>query len=276
MLKQKYGINLYGRTAAMYAALSQEQKEKYLSRIGYTGPCIPTYDVLAQLMDRHCSSIPFENLDVYYFHNEPGLTLDELFSKLILHRRGGYCFELNGLFSKLLKALGYDVSACVARIVTGDAFPTPCHETLIVTIDEKRYFCDVGFGGPVPRIPLEIRYDEDLFCISGKKYRFEKQGQFTSLHVLEESGFRKMMLFDETPVDPVDFLPLNAFCAYSPKQPFIHKAMVWIKTPDGRTSLDGNVLRISNAQGTTERILSTFEETSSALIEHFGLDVNRD
>ena len=257
----------------MYARLSTEQTSLYLSRIGYCGPRRADVDVLAELMNLHTLHIPFENFDVCFLRREPELTLEALFDKLILRRRGGYCFELNGLFTYLLESMGFEVRRCAARIVHGPALPPPAHEMLIVCTGGKEYFCDVGFGGPVPRIPMEMRYDAPLSCISGNTYLFEKRGRLTALQILGQDGFSDIMLFDETPCDPVDFLPLNTFCACSPKQPFVHKPMAWLRTPEGKISLDGNTLRIKEGDELAERILSTPEEVVSAISEYFGIDV---
>jgi len=259
----------------MYTRLTKDQTESYLARLAYDGPRRADFDVLARLMNRHSLSIPFENFDVCFLHREPELTVEALFDKFILRRRGGYCFELNGLFAKLLESLGFEIRRCAARIVHGDALPPPAHELLIVRLGEKDYFCDVGFGGPVPLAPIELRYDVPLECISGNRYRFEKRGRLTAVQILGQVGFSDFMLFDETPCDPVDFLPLNAFCAFSPKQPFIHRPMAWLRTPDGKISLDWNVLRIKKGPEMTERVLSSPEEISSAICEYFGISIDQ-
>src|SRR5438132_13873753 len=91
--------------------------EAYLERIGYRGPTRPSSRVLRRLHRRNLLTIPFENLDIH-LHRPIILNEAALYDKIIQHRRGGFCYELNGSFASLLKKLGFKVSilsACVTR-----------------------------------------------------------------------------------------------------------------------------------------------------------------
>src|ERR671921_596800 len=120
--------------------------EAYLERIGYRGPRAPTAETLRRLHVAHLLAVPFENLSIHA--GEPVVLDDEsLFEKVVARGRGGFCYELNGLFAALLRELGFRVemlSAAVAR--RGGGFgPEFDHMALLVTLEE-RWLADVGFG----------------------------------------------------------------------------------------------------------------------------------
>src|SRR3989454_11031019 len=118
----------------------------YLERIGYGGRTRPSPDVLRRLHKKHLLSIPFENLDIHV--GRPIiLSEDAFYEKLITHRRGGFCYELNGSFAALLTSLGFKVRMLSARVARKDGGFTPefDHMTLLVAM-KGRWLADVGFG----------------------------------------------------------------------------------------------------------------------------------
>ena len=246
----------------------------YLARIGFVGAVSTDLKTLQKLIVKQLGSIPFEDLDVFHGHKEPSLETKALFEKIIVNRRGGYCFELNGLFAKLLQALGFTVRSLMARVVWHYGHLTPpSHQVNIVTIDGKDYFCDVGFGGPIPYCPLPISFDREEVCtVSGRKYRFAKTGNWITIEAEFEGGFKPMLQFLDNPCDPVDFMPLNCFCAHSPIEPFLLKQMVWLATEEGRRSSDGDVLKLEKNGKTIEAKLETESQLREALKTWFGID----
>ena len=120
--------------------------EGYLKRINYSGSLEPTADTLRALQVAHLKTVPFENLSIHA--NEPIVLEDDaLFDKIVRRRRGGYCYEANGLFTALLRALGFEVAMLAAGVAKKDGGfgPQFDHMTLIVTLEE-RWLSDVGFG----------------------------------------------------------------------------------------------------------------------------------
>jgi N-hydroxyarylamine O-acetyltransferase len=127
--------------------------ERYLARIGYTATPRPDVDTLRDLQLAHLRSVPFENLDVY---RGVDVSVDpaDVFTKILDHNRGGWCFELNGAFALLLEAIGFDVTRLGAAVLLGGPTVVIDHLCLEVTLDEP-YLVDVGFGdGFVLPIPL--------------------------------------------------------------------------------------------------------------------------
>uniref|UniRef100_A0A8C8VLV2 arylamine N-acetyltransferase n=1 Tax=Pelusios castaneus TaxID=367368 RepID=A0A8C8VLV2_9SAUR len=120
----------------------------YLSRIGYQGPTEPTWETLRALHHCHLFSVPFESLSVHC--GEPIiLALPLLYDKIVRRRRGGFCYENNGLFLWLLQALGFSTTGLAGRVrnrFTG-RFGPPCdHLVLLVRLGDQHFLCDVGFG----------------------------------------------------------------------------------------------------------------------------------
>ena len=135
--------------------------DAYLKRIGYSGPRAATLETLSALQALHPRSIPFENLDT--LSGRPvALDLRSLERKLVQSRRGGYCFEQNLLFKHALVALGFDAAALAGRVVwerPAGEVRARTHMVLLVALGERRYVCDVGFGGLTPTAPIELTVD---------------------------------------------------------------------------------------------------------------------
>src|ERR1041384_4114649 len=151
----------------------------YLDRINYRGPLNTDAETLRQLHIAHLRNVPFENLSIHA--HEPIVLNDEsLFKKIVTRRRGGFCYELNGLFAALLRALGFQVTMLSAEVANTDAtFSAPFdHMTLLVTLDE-RWLVDVGFGDSFIE---PLRLDEHGPQIQGDRaYRIEPAGDYSGM-----------------------------------------------------------------------------------------------
>src|SRR4051794_33731222 len=88
--------------------------DAYLEGIRYAGPRAPSAETLRALHRAHLYAVPFENLDIGR-GRRLSLALPDLFDKIVTRRRGGFCYELNGLFGWLLESLGYRVTHLSAR-----------------------------------------------------------------------------------------------------------------------------------------------------------------
>src|ERR1043165_6754189 len=121
--------------------------DAYLARIAYSGPGDTTAATLRALHERHLLTVPFENLDI---HLGREILTDEqrIVDKVVRRRRGGFCYELNGAFAALLRALGFDVEMLSARVPRADGTTSPefDHMTLLVRAGGERWLAGVGFG----------------------------------------------------------------------------------------------------------------------------------
>jgi len=121
---------------------------EYLNRIKYEGDMTPGLKLLQGLQKSHLMTVPFENLDIHY-GNPIELDLGSFYRKIIIQKRGGFCYELNSLFQTLLDLLGFESKIISARVYDSqknDFGEQYDHLAVIVTLDSKEYFVDVGFG----------------------------------------------------------------------------------------------------------------------------------
>ena len=128
----------------------------YLDRIAYTGPISPTLDVLRNLHRHHMLSVPFENLDIAQSRK---IVCEEnaFIQKIVERRRGGFCYELNGAFASLLRAIGFKVTLLSARVPRDDGGQSPEFDHLALRVDlEEPWLADVGFGDSFPE-PLQLQ-----------------------------------------------------------------------------------------------------------------------
>nr|WP_236850535.1 arylamine N-acetyltransferase [Chryseobacterium sp. MEBOG07] len=113
--------------------------EKYLERIHYSGEVETNLETLKKIHQLHPKYIPFENIDSYT-GTVPSLQVNDIFKKLVIDSRGGYCYEQNLLLSEVLRYLGFNVKLQLGRVVWGrqeDSIAAQTHLLLIVDLKEK-------------------------------------------------------------------------------------------------------------------------------------------
>ena len=141
--------------------LSACQAGQYLERIGVSEATAKDVSAegLSALVRLHQLSVPFETYEIKVLGRTPSLELDDLFEKIVIERRGGYCFELNKLFEALLKALGYKARPVLCRAVERTGRSPINHRGILVTIGNVDHFVDVGYGGPMPAGALVLTHE---------------------------------------------------------------------------------------------------------------------
>ena len=247
---------------------------EYLSRINYRGPVEPSAETLRALHVAHLRAVPFENLSIHA--GEP-VTLEDaaLFDKIVRRRRGGFCYEVNGLFAALLRALGFDVqmlSAGVAR--PGGSFgPDFDHMALVVTLEE-RWLADVGFGDSFVE---PLRLDERGAQQQGRRaYRIDADGDHLILTRRDAPGgaWEPQYRFTLRPHQYPDYAEMCRYHQTSPDSHFTRSRICSRVTPAGRVTLSGLRLIETDADGTRrERDLADESEYAAALREHFGVSM---
>ncbi|MEP6569661.1 MAG: arylamine N-acetyltransferase [Acidobacteriota bacterium] len=242
----------------------------YLDRINYRGSLLPTAATLRQLQLTHLLTVPFENLSIH--NNEPIVLEDEaLFRKIVERRRGGFCYECNGLFAALLRALGFEVDMLSARVANAAGIfgPDFDHMTLAVSLDE-RWLVDVGFGDSF-REPL--RLDERGEQVQGNwAYRIETDGSDFTLMQRDGVEWKSQYRFNLVPHEYADY---EAMCRYhqtSPESHFTRGRICSLATAEGRVSLsDMRFITTSRNGERQEKILTSQAEYDSILAEGFGI-----
>jgi len=246
----------------------------YLQRIQYTEHPKPDLSTLVQLQRTHMQTVPFENLDIGLGRR---IQLDEksLWQKLIINRRGGFCYELNGLFAWLLKEIGLEVTYLNARVFnsTGEMGIDFDHLALLVQIPNNttRWIVDVGAGDSFNE-PLKL--DERDEQVQGlRAYKLEqKDNGFIVRQKNYDGTWKKQYFFNLTPHRFPD--EYQAACLYhqtSPETPFTRKSVITRATEDGRITLENEQLIVTKNGVRKERPLANDTEYKNLLNEYFGV-----
>jgi N-hydroxyarylamine O-acetyltransferase len=246
----------------------------YLKRINYQGTLEPTAATLQALHAAHLQQVPFENLDIYrrrLFALDPAA----LFDKIVTRRRGGFCYELNGLFALLLQQLGFEVTRLAARVVNqaGGLGPEFDHLTLQVRCpgeDDTQWLADVGFGDSF----LEpLRFEEQAEQPDGLRiYRIEHDGAQRWLWEHDYNGtWTRQYGFDLQPRQLSDFAAMCRWQQTSSDSSFTGRRICTRATPAGRITLSDLRLIITVDGQRDERLLDSEEEYRVVLSEKFGI-----
>jgi N-hydroxyarylamine O-acetyltransferase len=243
----------------------------YLRRINYTGPLTPTAETLRQLHLAHLFAVPFENLSIVW--GEPIVLSDEaLFEKIVQCHRGGFCYELNGLFAALLRALGFKVVRLEGSVMNprGEFAARFDHMPLMVTLGD-RWLVDVGFGDCF-REPLLL--DERAEQVQGRRaYRIEEVGDgYLVLHRRNEAGeWTTQYRFSLEPHIYSDYAEMCRYHQTSPESFFSQGRICSLATIEGRVTLSKMRLIVTRDSGREEKELHSEEEVLEALRNHFGI-----
>ena len=233
-------------------SFSKEQLAACLKRIGYEKEVTLTRECLDDLIFSCQCHVPYDNLDVFDYGREVRLDGESLYNKIVVNGRGGYCFELNGFFFRILKGLGFDVQPCFCRImigpVTGPQDNFIDHRASIVTLDGQRYFCDVGTGAPMPLAAMPIV--EDVWVNTrGQQFMIRKGDQknwyelYRKMSEQEDGSYEEHLdlYFLDAPVQEIDFMTPNFFM-YMKEDSLPHvRRMVSRKTPTGFVDITNDV-----------------------------------
>ncbi|WP_099021469.1 arylamine N-acetyltransferase family protein [Mycolicibacterium palauense] len=265
--------------------LSDAQIAQYLHRVGHTGPVEATEVALRALIAAHGSAIAFENLDPLMGIPVADLGAEALCDKMVRRRRGGYCFEHNGLFAGVLEGFGFGVQSLTARVVwqnpAGVAEPPTglTHQLLAVTVPgtQDRLLVDVGFGGQTLTSPIRFVPDEvqatrhEPYRLTVQPDRYEHRWV---LHTLIGDRWRPLYTFADQPRPPIDLLMGSWYVSTHPDSIFVRGLSASLVTDDARWNLRGRHLSIHHVGGPSEQV--TFDNASQVLdtlMHRFGLDV---
>jgi N-hydroxyarylamine O-acetyltransferase len=245
--------------------------EAYLRRIEYDGPRQPSAACLRALHRQHLFTVPFENLDIP-FGNPITLDLAQLYDKIVLRRRGGFCYELNGLFCELLTAMGFQVEMLSARVcrAAGGFGPEFDHMLLKVELEEP-WLADVGFGESFIH-PIAFRAggaDE----VNGRRYSVVPAGDEWQLLCEDGKGQVPQYRFRDVPRQLSDYAGMCHFHQTSPESHFTQNWTCSRATSEGRITLANTRLIVTRGKNREERLLTSEAEVRGCLREQFGLEL---
>ncbi|KGD72789.1 acetyltransferase [Tatumella morbirosei] len=225
----------------------------YFSRIHYTGTAAADTATLHALMRHQLFAIPFENLDVQA-GKVVSLIPEEITDKLLYQHRGGYCYELNGLFAMALQASGIRYRFVAARPMFYPARRPKTHMALVAETEGRQWLCDLGFGSYGIRAPLaldmtdcEIPQDFDTFRLTK-----DEEGVYL-LQAKAEGVWANQYSFDLSPTEWVDFLPANYLNSTHPETIFVQKRLIMLHNVSQRLILLGNTLKTITAKGSVKQ-----------------------
>lgn len=248
---------------------------EYIARIRYVGDLGPTSSVLAALQEAHLLTVPFENLDIHAGRRIE-LELPSLFEKIVVRKRGGFCYELNGLFHWLLRNLGFDATLAMARVFDhrrqtyGPEFD---HLLILVRIHEQDWIADVGFGD-FSMHPLEFSINRYLKDRNGE-FLIESLGDgYFGVSRFSHTEQRNVpeYMFSPQPRHLADFVGMCDYHQTSPESIFTRRKVCSISTPTGRITLTGEKLIVTDRGKRDEWAITNGEEFHSALARYFGLN----
>lgn len=265
--------------------LSGDQVDAYLARIGYAGGREPTRQNLLALVRAHRLAVPFETLDCWR-GRRTSIDMQSLFEKIVVRRRGGYCFELNGLFAALLRGLGYRVAENCGRWLLGEENPFPMRRHRVLRVAPATgpvQLVDVGIGVPFMMTPLDFVLDVPQMR-GDRIYRIERDPRLVYVITLKaKDTWTRICGFDTAPYVTADFACVHWWCQTHPDSTFLKNVWVFLPFADGtmrtfsmeknpETGLDEPVLAVFDGKGgLTKRILRDEREIADALKENFGL-----
>lgn len=252
----------------LYEKLTPTDRDLYLERIGLPGlPVKADLDTLNKVLYAHTQYVPFENLDACAAGRCPSLAVRDLFDKVVMQHRGGWCHELNGLLHPFLESLGYEVYSVGARVTANLDFLTPIgHHGVICVLEGKKYYCDVGYGGICFQSALSLDGTPSPFG-----FHIEKHGDW--YEVWRDWGRpMRMLMFADLAYEPQDYLFANYANAVLPGEPFRDTPFISIMKDNRRILLQGTTLTVQT-DGPKTVLAEGMDnaQMTAALKEYFGI-----
>lgn len=246
-------------------------KNEYLRRIGIEENDIePNLENLKKIQRQHLLNAPFENLDIHW-KRPILLDKDKFYEKIIVNRRGGFCYELNGLLFELLNALGYENKLVSARVFDGEGFgPEYDHLAILTKIGGEEYLVDAGFGDFIAE-PLKFVLDEDQRDENGL-FKFQKHdAEYFEVFKKKGEEWESDYLFKVKARDLSEFAEMCAFHQTSPESHFTQNKLCSIMTADGRKTLtDKKFIQTKNGEK-SETEISSEDEFNEILSREFQI-----
>jgi len=244
----------------------------YLSRLGLERQ-EPSLKYLKALQKAHLLHIPFENLDIHY-GRKIILDYSKIYDKVVKRKRGGFCYELNGIFYHLLYHLGFDCHIISAEVMNSEAgeFGKPFdHMAIIVSLANQNWLCDVGFGDGIIN-PIKVVVNEPQIDYT-KYWKIETDAD--ERLILKESSdtstYKSTLRFTLEEKQLIQFMEMCEYHQNSPESTFTNKKLVTKLLPNGRVTLTGRKLKIHDLGESKEIELMNEDEFLSKLQHHFGI-----
>ncbi len=258
----------------------------YLDRIHFSAPpdletSEPSLQMLQMLHKVHLLAVPFENLSIHY--GQPVILQEEmLYDKIVRRHRGGFCYELNGLFAWLLRRLGFQVTLLSAEVSQADGGFSPEFEHLTLLIhrlDGVDWLADIGFGDSF-LLPLRFEAGLEQEGGDGRAYRLQREEgeseentkhEYWTMQQFSDGKWEAQYRFTLQPHELTDFTQRCHYQQTSPESHFTQKRICSLALPTGRITLS-DLRFITTTHGKKEeRVVASEEEYREVLSEYFGI-----
>ena len=244
----------------------------YLQRIGYTDDIAVSLESLKSLHNAQFKSIPFENFDICLNRNI-NLSPSTIFNKLVGKNRGGYCFELNGLLLMALQHYGFEARSLLARVHLADLPTGRSHQASLVSVKNKKWIVDAGFGADTPPEPVPFILDTAL-PVNSKTIRIIKDDLFTyMLQMKKDNAWVSLYSFDLNHVCDGDITYANYYTSTHPDSRFVCSRVASLPLEDGLVTLVNFKLKKRINGKTTTQELKPGQAYLDALNKYFGIDL---
>jgi N-hydroxyarylamine O-acetyltransferase len=247
--------------------------QQYLKRINFQGEIKLNLEGIKKLMQSQIFSVPFENIDVQA-GKVISLIGDDIVNQIVNKNRGGYCYQINGIFSLMLQEIGVSHYYIAVRPLVNPGQNAKTHLAIIATIENEEYLIDLGFGGNSIRKPLklneigmEIQHDFDTFTL------VKTEDNEFLLQILIGKKWSNLYSFDLAPQRWIDFKPANHYNYSHPDSTFVKNLIVVLQNPLGKKILFKNSIK-SVTNGTAEVVSFEEEQLESILKSEFNLKIN--
>lgn len=250
----------------------------YFDRINYRGAAEPNLDVLQDLVTAHTRTIPFENLDPLMGVPVDDLSPESLTDKLVRRRRGGYCYEQNGLMGYVLAEIGFRVRRLAGRVVWMLPPDAPVgaqtHTVLAVTFPGSvgPYLVDVGFGGQTLTSPIRLETGS-VQQTTHEPYRLEDRRDGLVLQAQVRGEWQALYEFTTRTRPVIDLQVGSWYVSTHPSSFFVTSLMVARVTDDARMNLAGRNLTVHRAEGSAKIRLEDADAVVDTLRDRFGIDI---
>ena len=246
----------------------------YFSRIGFEGSATADFATLKEMMRRQLFTVPFENLDVQA-GQVVSLVPEEIYAKIVGRRRGGYCYEVNGLFSMALEAVGIPYQYVAARPMTYPVRRPKTHMAIVASLEGGQWLCDLGFGSYGIREPINLRWLDREVRQGFDTFRLTMASESDFLlQSSVEGSWKSLYEFNLCAHEWVDFEPANFLNSTHPDSIFVRNLMVVLQNASGKEVLTSYYLK-SISEGRTLEVKVRPEEIPALLEERFSLICDR-
>ena len=250
--------------------------ETYFKKIKFHGNAIADYKTLVQLINLQTQFIPFENIDAF-IGITPSLQIEDIFQKLVLQNRGGYCFEQNLLLNHVLKTIGFKTKMILARVLwkkDKNILSAKTHAFIVVKLSGKDYLVDAGFGATTPNIPVKLIADNKM-NETNNDYRIVKSGRHFTLEYGNKDGY-PMYGFELYESNIKDLDVANWYLSTNPQSGFVKNLMIARRTKSSVYTLQNNLFKHKKADGDImSRLLTSPEKLMTILSVSFHIDITK-